>query len=174
MCIVRVQKKKIPIQKPLRLIRDSDLVLCTSSFVFILIQSTKTCSGCNICVTASKRVATSSWGNSYGLSSRTSVDGRDTDLFVNCNENAKPIDGTIPSNIFWFATYRIQISFISQAHRCFGDHYQLSAKDDSQNFQITSDLYRRATDSPMPNFVPQLPGLTFQLRECYKWAWTVG
>ena len=48
-----------------------------------------------------------------------------------------------------------------------GAHHLPSAKDDSQNFQITSDLYRdsRATESPIPDFVP---GLTSQLRARYN------
>ena len=79
MCIVRIPppKKKVPHSKdPLRLIKSFFLylVLCTCSFLFIS-QSAKNRSGSNICVTSSRRSATSSRGNSYDLSSRTPVDG---------------------------------------------------------------------------------------------------
>ena len=174
LCVSCMSKKKnIPHSKTLEIDKGSDLVLCISSFVFTQ-NITTTRSDCNICPTTP----------GHGLSCRAQVGGWDTDPFVDCSENAKPIHDTIASNsILWFAnaTYRELIPFkhllfpkpIANIF-CLGDHHQPSAKDDSQNFQLTSDLYRRATESPIPNFVPQLPGLTSQWLARYRWAWAVG
>ena len=87
-------------------------VLSISSKPFIIKQSitTRTRSSRNICTTTPRRVATSPRRNSYSLSSRTLVDGWDIDFFVDCNENAKPIDDTTVLNILWFLLILKQLS----------------------------------------------------------------
>jgi len=54
-------------------------------------------------------------------------------------------------NIVYFARRSPMFFFI------FGDHRQPSAKHDSPNFQITSDLYHKAIETPMPTFALQCP-----------------
>ena len=142
------KKKSSPFKRPFEIDKEFFfyLVLCTCSFLFIS-QSAKNHSGSNICVT-SRRSATSSTGNSYRLSSGTSVDGWHIDLFVNRDENAKRIDDflmphTHSKQSFYYFSQALPLANVFSS----GAHHLPSMGGDSQNFQITSDLYHRASES---------------------------